>query len=373
MVMPPVPVRMATASEESVPIQVRAVGNVEPYSSVGVKAQVGGQLLSVKFKEGADVTQGDLLFEIDSRPFRESLRQAEATVKRNEAELKVAEANLARDRARLKNAQAESVRIDQLSKEGLSTRIQEDEIRTSAEVAAQSVRADEASLESIRAALESGLAAVDQAKLYLSYCQILAPISGRTGNLLLHPGNLVQANSETPLVVINQIAPIFVAFGVPERHIGAISFRHTSGRRLAVDVLPGEGSQEAVRGTLAVIDNQVDSATGTIRLKASFENRHGGLWPGQFVNVVLTLDTQSAVIVPAEAVQSGQQGPFVYVVKPDDTVEPRPVAVGQTVAGKVVIEKGIAAGEKVVTDGQSRLFPGAKIAPVVDTPNSVAK
>ena len=360
MVMPPVPVSIAEAKEESVPIQVRTVGNVEPFSSVGIKAQVGGQLLSVKFAEGATVTEGDLLFEIDSRPFREALRQAEAVVRKDEAELRVAEANLGRDQARLKNAEAESRRFEQLSREGISTRMQEDEVRTAAEVAAQSVRADEAALESIRASLESGRSAVEQAKLNLGYTQIRAPISGRVGSLLLHAGNIVQANGEQPLVVINQIAPIYVTFGVPERYLGEISSRQSSRQKLSIEVKT-EGAVNPVRGTLAVIDNTVDSTTGTIRLKGNFENRDRKLWPGQFVNVVLTLETRRATVIPAEAIQSGQQGPFVYVVKPDQTVEPRPVVLGQTVDSRAIVESGVMAGESVVTDGQSRLYPGAKI------------
>jgi len=369
---PPVPVSIGTATQESVPIQVRAVGNVEPSSSVEVKAQVGGQLLSVKFAEGANVSKGDLLFEIDPRPSREALRQAEAALKKDEAQLRVAEANLARDRAQLKNAQADAARFEQLSKEGLSTRMQEEQIRTAAEVAAQSVRAGEASIESIRAALESDQAAVAQARLDLSYCEIRSPISGRAGNLLLHPGNLVKANGDNPLVVINQIVPIFVSFGVPERYLGPIA-QQNSRHRLMAEVSPDKESAEMVRGTLAVIDNAVDSNTGTIRLKAGFDNRDGRLWPGQFVNVVLTIDTQTATTIPAEAVQAGQQGSFVYVVKSDETVEPRPLAVGQTIGAKVIVQRGVASGERIVTDGQSRLFPGAKIVTAAAPENSNSK
>src|SRR5205823_2026941 len=179
-------------------------------------------------------------------------------------------------------------------------------------------------------------------------------------NLLLHPGNLVKANGDTPLVVLNQLKPIFVSFGVPERYLSQISHQQSLGR-LVVDASPEKESTHAT-GTLSVIDNTVDANTGTIRLKAVFDNKDGRLWPGQFVNVVLTLDTQQATTIPTEAVQVGQSGAFVYVVKTDQTVEPRPVVVGQTVPGKVIVEKGVAAGETIVTDGQSRLFPGAKIA-----------
>jgi multidrug efflux system membrane fusion protein len=279
---------------------------------------------------------------------------------KDQAQLRVAEANLARSRAQLKNAQAEAARFEQLSKEGISTRMQEDQVRTAAEVAEQTLRSDEASIEGIRAALESDRAAVEQAKLNLSYCEIRSPISGRAGNVLLHPGNLVQANDDDPLVVINQIAPIFVTFGVPERYLGTIA-QQQARRRLAVQVSANKDSSETSSGTLSVINNTVDSGTGTIRLKALFENRDNRLWPGQFVNAVLTMDTQTAKLIPAEAVQAGQQGSFVYVVKSDQTVEPRPVTVGQTFEGRVIVEQGLTAGEIIVTDGQSRLFPGAKI------------
>src|SRR5438874_3748655 len=234
---PPVPVSIGEATEESVPIEIHSVGNVESYSTVDVKAQVAGPLLAVKFTEGSNVSSGDLRFEIDPRPFREALRQAEAAVAKDEAQLRVAEANLARSRAQLKNAQAESVRFEQLSKEGISTRQQEDQIRTAAEVAEHSVTADEASIESTRAALESDRSAVEQAKLNLAYCEIRAPISGRTGNLLLHPGNLVKANGDGPMVVINQIAPIFVSFGVPERYLGRIALQHSQ-HKLTVEASP---------------------------------------------------------------------------------------------------------------------------------------
>src|SRR3954453_14315213 len=220
---PPVPVSIESAVQEAVPIEIRAVGNVEPSSSVQVKAQVGGPLVSVRFTEGANVTMGDLLFVIDSRPFRETLRQVEAAVMKDQAQMRVAEANLARSRAQLKNAQAEAGRFEQLSKKGIPTRMQEDQVRTAAEVAEQTLKSDEATIEGIRASLESDQAAVEQAKLNLSYCEIRSPISGRAGNLLLHPGNLVKANDDNPLVIINQIAPIFVSFGVPERYLGEVS------------------------------------------------------------------------------------------------------------------------------------------------------
>src|SRR5215468_6528797 len=252
-VFPPVPVAVAQATAEAVPIQIQTVGTVEPYSTVEVKAQVAGQLLNVKFTEGATVNKGDLLFEIDSQPFREALRQAQATAAKDQAQLRVAQENLARSRAQLKNAQAEATRFEQLSKEGISTRQQEDQVRTTAEVAQHSVAADEATIETIRAALESDNAAVEQAKINLAYCEIRAPISGRAGNLLVHPGNLVKANGDTAMVVLNQIKPIFVTFGAPEKYLNTISHQQLR-RKLAVDVTPERDSVHST-GKLSVIDN----------------------------------------------------------------------------------------------------------------------
>jgi membrane fusion protein, multidrug efflux system len=367
-VFPPVPVAVAQAADEAVPIQIQTVGTVEPYSTVEVKAQVAGQLLNVKFTEGATVNKGDLLFEIDAQPFREALRQAQATAAKDQAQLRVAQENLARSRAQMKNAQAEAARFEQLSKEGISTRQQEDQVRTTAEVAQHAVAADEATIETIRATVESDSAAVEQAKINLAYCEIRAPISGRAGNLLVHPGNLVKANGDNALVVINQIKPIFVTFGAPERYLNTIS-QQQARHKLDVDAAPDRASAHS-SGTLAVIDNTVDTNTGTIRLKAMFTNDQGHLWPGQFVQVVMTLDTQTSTVVPSEAIQVSQQGSMVYVVKSDQSVEPRPVSVGQTVGNKVIIEKGLSAGEIVVTDGQSRLFPGAKITTAAAAPKA---
>jgi len=358
MTLPAVPVSTGTAVEETVPIEIQSFGTAEPFASVEVKSQVGGQLLNVRFVEGRDVNKGDLLFEIDPRPYRAALRQAEAAVTKDLAQLGQAEANLARDQAQLKNAEADSARYAQLEKKGVTPRMQNEQIRTAAQMAREAVRADEAAVESARAAIESDRAAAERAKLDLGYCEIRSPISGRTGNLLVYPGNVVKANDST-LIVINRIAPIFVTFGVPERQLNIISAKN-SARRLPVRA-SFEDTDKIVHGTLTVIDNKVDPASGTIRLKASFNNEERMLWPGRFVNVVLTLDTQKAIVVPAEAVQAGQQGPFVYVVKQDQSVEPRPVTTGPSAGAKVIIEKGVASGETVVTDGQSRLYPGARI------------
>jgi multidrug efflux system membrane fusion protein len=358
MGMGPVPVSVAVAAEEAVPVQVRAIGTVEPSSTVQIKSQVAGELLSVRFTEGREVAKGDLLFEIDARPYREALAQAEAAVAKDKALLNQAQANLGRDVAQSKSADADAKRYEQMAKEGVAPQMQATQSRAAADALQESIKADQAAIESARASLESDQAAVARAKLDLSYCEIRSPVSGRTGNLLVHPGNLIKVN-DVPLVVINRIAPIFVSFGVPEDLLPAIK------QKLAVQASSDADPGRIARGALTVIDNAVDTNTGTIRLKAVFENSDHMLWPGEFVNVVLTLDTQSnATVVPSEAVQDGQRGQFIFVVKSDQTVESRPVTVTRTIGRKAVIAKGIAPGETVVTDGQLRLFPGARIRPV---------
>lgn len=360
---PPVPVSVAVATRESVPLEVRAVGTVEASASIQIKSRIDGQLMNVQFAEGSNVNKNDMLLEIDPRPYQEALRQAEAAVAKDSAQLRQAEANRARDIAQSKNADAIAARNEALANAGVISREQNEQFRTNADAIREAVQADAAAIESARALLESDRAAVDRVKLDLSYCEIRSPVSGRAGNLLVHAGNLIKANGDA-LVVINQIAPIFVSFGVPEDYLAVI--RQTSAsRKLPVEVSLQNDSGKAARGVLTVIDNTVDPNTGTIRLKAVLSNEDRLLWPGQFANVVLTLDTRSDVtVIPSEAVQPGQKGQFVYVVKPDQTTEPRIVMVGPTVGRKVIIEKGVAPGETVVTDGQLRLFPGARINPV---------
>jgi multidrug efflux system membrane fusion protein len=359
---PAVPVSVAKAEQESVPTELHVVGTAEASAVVQVKSQVAGQLLRVGFTEGKDVSKGDLLFQIDPRPYQDALRQAEAAVGRDRAIIAQSEAALARDAAQAKFAESDAGRFAELQKAGVVSRSQYDQSRTGADVARESVNASQAAIESAKAALESDQAAVAAAKLNLSYCEIAAPISGRTGNLLVQAGNLVKAN-DVPLVVIHQVSPIFVNFSVPEQHLAAVR-RLASSRRLTVTAAPSDSDRTA-SGYLSVIDNAVDSATGTIRLKGVFPNDDHLLWPGQFVNVTLRLDTlQNATVVPAEAVQPGQQGPFVYVVKSDQTVENRPVTPGRAFDRKMVIDKGVNPGDTVVTDGQLRLFPGAPVRPV---------
>lgn len=358
---PPIPVTLATATTQAVQQEVSAIGSVEPSSTVQVRAQVAGELIRANFTEGKNVKKGDLLFQIDPRPFREALHQAEAAVARDRALLAQAQANVSRDQAQQKNAEVDANRSQQLVKEGIMARSQYDISRTNADVYAESVRADQAAIQSARASLDSDLSAVERAKLDLSFCDIRAPISGRTGNLLMHVGNYVKANGDTSLVVINQIEPAFVSFSVPEDKLAAIR-RLSSAGKLTVRVTTKDAPDKQVTGTLSVVDNTVDSTTGTIRLKATFTNAGSVLWPGQFVNVNLALDTNSsAVMVPSEAVQAGQKGSFIYVVKADQSVESRIVTTGQLIDNKIVIATGIKSGETVVTDGQLLLAPGAKV------------
>lgn len=345
-------------------MQVKVVGNVEPVATIQIKSQVAGELTSVKFTEGGNVNKGDLLFEIDSRPYKEALRQAEAALARDNAQLRQAEANLGRDQAQFKNAQSDAARYDSLAKQGVVSRQQHDQFKTNADALQESIRADQAAMESYRANIESDRAAIDKAKLDLSYCEIRSPVSGRAGTLLVQAGNLVKANADNALVVINQVSPIFVSFNAPERYLPEIRQR-SADRKLPVDVSPQDNPNLVSHGYLTVIDNAVDNNTGTVRLKATFDNADRRLWPGQFVNVILTLGTiENATVVPSEAVQASQDGQLIYVVKPDQTVEPRKVKVGATVEKRVVVNSGVKPGETVVTDGQLRLFPGALIKAV---------
>jgi multidrug efflux system membrane fusion protein len=360
---PVVPVSVSKATQESVPTELRVVGAVEASSIVQVKSQVAGQLNKVAFTEGQNVSKDELLFQIDPRPYQDALRQAEAAVTRDRAQIAQSEAALARDSAQAKFNESDAARYAELQKAGVVSKSQSDQSKTSADVARESAHVSQANIDSARAALEADVAAVAAAKLNLDYCEIHAPIAGRTGNLLVHAGNLVKVN-DVPLVIIHQVSPIFVNFSIPEQHLAAIR-RLSNNRKLMVNVFSRDNPDRAVTGQLSVIDNAVDSTTGTIHLKATFENKDGGLWPGQFVTVVLSLDTiQNATVIPAEAVQAGQQGSFVYVVKADNTVENRAVTVGRTFGKRTLVEKGVAPGETVVTDGQLRLFPGAQIRAV---------
>ena len=327
-----VPVRIGQVVQKPVALQIRNVGTVQAYTAVTVRALVAGEIMQVHFREGQDVAKGDLLFTIDPRPYQAALAQAEAA--------------LARDRAQEANAAADAQRYEDLVAKDYVTRQQYDGVIANQKALGATVRSDEAALE--------------RARLDLAYCSIRSPIDGRTGAVMVQVGNIVKSNDAT-LVAINQVVPIYVSFAVPERDLAEIRKRQAQGK-LTVQAEDAATNQPISRGELTFVDNTVDRATGTIILKATFANPDRALWPGEFVNAVLTLATdQKAVVAPASAIQNGQQGTYAYVVKADQTVESRPVTVARNAPEGAVIAKGLAPGETVVTDGQLRLSPGAKV------------
>ncbi|MBI1847700.1 MAG: efflux RND transporter periplasmic adaptor subunit [Candidatus Rokubacteria bacterium] len=384
---PAVPVTVAEVAQERVPVEITAVGNVQAYTTVSVKSLISGQIVQAHFKEGQEVKQHDPLFTIDPRSFEATLRQAEANVARDtaqarqaeaalgqrHAEVQQAEANLARDTAQLDNARVQERRYRELVQKELVAREQYDQVKTTASAIEATVAADRAAIENARAAVAAGRATlenaraviradeamVDAARVQLGYTLSRSPMNGRTGNLLVQSGNVVKANDDNPLVVITQVHPIYVSFAVPEQHLANIKKYRAAGN-LRVSAQPRDASQPTT-GELTFVNNTVDATTGTIQLKATFTNDDNALWPGQFADVSLTLTSIDAVTVPSQAVQAGQQGPFVFVVKPDQTVESRQVGVGRRLARTTIIERGLRPGERVVTDGQLRLVPGAKV------------
>jgi multidrug efflux system membrane fusion protein len=357
---PAVPVTAADAVEKTVPLQLTAVGNAQAYTSVNIKSQVGGQILQVHFKEGQEVGKGDLLFTIDPRPFEAALRQAEAALIQRLAEVQQALANTERDLAQLENARVQESRYRVLVEKELVAREQYDQLRTSLAAMEATVTADRAAVENAKASARASQALVDNARLQLAYTLIRAPIDGRTGNVMVQPGNVVKGNDDNPIVVINQVHPIYVSFSIPEQHLGDVKKYRAEGS-LRVEVRPPHQAQTLATGALTFINNAVDQTTATIQLKATFANTDNALWPGQFVDVVLTLTSRTAIVVPSQAIQPGQQGPFVFVVKADQTVESRGIVVGTRLGAETIIEQGLRGGERVVTDGQLRLVPGAKV------------
>jgi multidrug efflux system membrane fusion protein len=329
----PVAVSTAPVVTKPMSVKLRSVGNVEASSTVEVRSQVSGELLSVDFTEGQDVRQGQLLFTIDPRAFEAALKQAEAA--------------LDRDTAQAKNLEAQHARLGNLLKQGLVSQADYD--------------AAAASAAAMQASIAAGKAAVDNARLQRQYTRITAPVGGRTGALLVHPGSLIRANDTAPLVVINRLNPAFVSFSVPARLLPRL--RKGDGQRaLGVEAAPAGATDGASSGTVTFIDNAVDPSTDTIRLKATFPNNDRRLWPGAFVDVTLQLSVDlQATVLPSKAVQPSQQGEFVFVVRADQTVEARQVKVGWTDGDESVIETGVKAGETVVTDGQLRLTPGARV------------
>ncbi len=341
--VPVVPVRVATAISKTVPVQVRAIGTGEAFSAVSIKSQVNAELMEVHFQEGQFVKRGDLLFTLDRRPFDAAVNQAQA--------------NLARDQAQEALAEVQARRYTKLFEEAVVPKEQADQMQANADALKAAVLADKA--------------AVDYTKLQLEYCSIYSPLDGRTGSLMVHVGNLVKANDVPVLVVINQITPIYVYFSPPENVLPEVKKYMVMGRRLRVQAFLPDDTQHPEEGFLSFVDNAVDNTTGTIRLKGTFANTNRRLWPGQFGDVVLTLSEQpNAVLIPSQAVQTGQTGPFVFVVKTDQTVELRAVVTSRSYEGSAIVDKGVTAGEVVVIDGQSSLVPGIHVQVKAGSPGS---
>lgn len=330
---PAVPVTVTAVTQAAVPVDIQVIGSVEPVSTVPIRAQITGELTSVNFKEGDDVTKGQVLFTLDRRPLEAVLAQAEAA--------------LARDTAQAANARAQAARYQDLALRGIATREQVDTTKTAATA--------------LDAVVDADRAAIENAKVQIQYATIVSPLTGRTGALQVHPGSLVRANDTSPLVVINQVAPISVSFSVPERQLPELKRYMAKGTVSVTAEIPGQADRE--KGRISFVDNLIDRATGTIRVKGTFDNGNRRLWPGQFVNVTVTLTTvPDAILVPTMAVQTGPQGPFIYVVTKEQTSEARPVTVERTHGEDTVIASGVTPGETVVTDGQLRLTPGSKVA-----------
>jgi multidrug efflux system membrane fusion protein len=329
---PPVPVKVVTAVQKEVPLQVTAIGTVEAFASVAIKSQVSGQIARIHFSEGSEVEKGALLVSIDPEPFQATLNQYEAA--------------LAKNQALAKYAQEQARRYEGLLKEGIVTRDQYDLLQSNAASLAATVVADRA--------------AIKNAKIQLEYCAIRSPISGRTGTVAIQTGNLVKAN-DLPIVTVNQISPINIIFSLPEKRLAEIKRAMAAGQ-LKVETVIANTPGTTESGTISFLDNAVNPATGTIRLKGVFANSARRLWPGQFTDLLLTLSSnKNAIVVPTQAVQTSQQGEFLYVVKQDKKVEMRQVTSSMVSGEETVIDKGLTAGETVVVDGQLRLTPGATV------------
>lgn len=411
------PVTVATAVKKSIPIELNLIGAVQPITSVQVKSQVGGILAKVHFREGDYVKKGDPLFTIDTAPFEAAVREARgnlekskasvvqaradlertnaavnaaaANVDRDATTVKQATANVEKDKAQADNADAELKRYKYLLEKGFTTQEQYDQIRTNSESIHATMKADIAAIETARANLRSSQASLvnaqaavrsqeatlnsaiatvkaseamlDSAKIQLSFCHINSSMDGRTGSLIVQAGNVVKADADTGMVVINQITPIYVSFPVPEQYLDKIRDLMSSGK-LSLEAIPTQAEKSTETGFVTFVDNNVDSTTGTFLIKGTFQNEKRALWPGQFVNVILKLSTiRDAIIVPSQAVETGQQGSYVFVVKPDNTVKYKPVITGVAYEGGTIIEQGVEVGETVVTDGQVRLVDGTRI------------
>ena len=330
---PDIPVSVATVAQQTVAVRIQAIGNVEAYSTVALKARVDGQIVEVNFKEGREVRKGAVLFKIDSRPFEATLRQVEA--------------NLMRDTAQREQTRSQERRYQELLQKNFVSEEAYAQIRTNAD--------------SAEAVALASKAAVENAKLQLEYCTIRSPIDGFVGRVMLQIGNMAKANDTNALVIINQVRPIYVNFAVPEQRLSAVR-SHMARGQLSVEATPPNSDQAAATGTLSFVDNAVDTTTGTIKLKALFPNKDNGLWPGQFVSISLKLyEQKEALTVPSQAVQTGPGGQYVYVVKQDMSIEVRKVGVDRVDGDNAIIARGLRQGETVVVKGQLRLAPGAKV------------
>jgi multidrug efflux system membrane fusion protein len=347
-------------TQKNVPVDIAAIGNVEASTTITIQSQVTGTLIEVLFNEGDFVKKGQHLFTIDPRPFQAALVQAQANLTRDQALQGQAEAQLNRDAAQAEYAQVTSERNASLVEKGIVSKDVADQARAAADAARATVAADKAAVESARAQLAAQQAAVDTAKVQMTYTVIQSPINGRTGNLTVRQGNLVTAN-QTQVITIQQMEPTYTTFSVPAVHLPTIK-QHMAKEKLSVVAKPQDADPSSESGALTFVDNAVDPTTDTIKLKATFTNTDHRLWPGQFVRVALRLTTiPNAVVVPSVAVQTGQDGQYIFVVKQDNTVEQRPVTPGERVDQDMVIQKGVSVGETVVTEGQLRLEPGSKI------------
>ncbi|BAY28049.1 RND family efflux transporter MFP subunit [Calothrix sp. NIES-2100] len=385
-----VPVDVAKVMQATVPLEIRSTGTVEAYSTVSIKSLVDGQLMGVYFQQGQQVKKGQLLFKIDPTPFQADLDQAIAKQVQAQAQVKQAIANLQqakdqvtqakaaqrRDAAQAHNAEMEAQRYTHLFQQGAVTQEQSQQYRTSADADEATVSADQsaireaiasvgsakANVQNAQANLKAADAAVKSAKTQLAYTTIYAPIDGQTGNLQVNQGNLVKANDTSGLVVINQTHPTYVSFSIPQQQLPTLK-KYLATGKLEVDALVPNNSAQPIKGELSFVDNTLDATTGTIQLKATFSNTQGQLSPGEFVDVVLKLtQLPHAIVVPSPALQTGQNGQYVYVVNPDKTVAARPVKVGDSVGNQTVINQGLQPGEQVVTDGQFNLAPGVSVA-----------
>ncbi len=331
--MPPVPVLVAKAVRKTVPNELHEIGTVEAFATVNIKSRDEGSLIAIHFKEGDFVSEGQLLFSLDPRPLEAAVRQAQA--------------NLAKDAASARQAVADAQRYTYLSQQGVGSRQQADQARATAGAATATVDADRA--------------AIETAKLNLQYAEIRSPIDGHTGSLQAHIGDLIKPDADTPLVTITQIQPIYVDFSIPEIKLSLVR-ESMEKQSLEVDAAIPNSQQAPEHGVLSFVDNTVDKTTGTILLKGLFQNENRRLWPGTFVNVSLTINRiPNAILVPSEAVQTGQQGTFIFVIGSDMKAQMQPVSAGAQIGHETIIEHGLEAGETVVTDGQLRLSPGATV------------